>query len=111
MEETDAHSTESRPRCEYGKTLYSEGECQSTGEARSDGGLLCAPHAELVRLEEREDAMLANVFEMDKWLDQPRNRVDNLHWRRVLRERDEALEQLRLNRALIEAHKEANRQR
>src|SRR5215210_538836 len=109
MEETDAHSAESQPRCEYGKTLFSEGECQSTGEVlQSDGSLLCVPHAELLRLEEREATMLAGVFEMDKWLDQPRNRIDNLHWRRVLRERDEALKQLRLNRALIEAHKEAN---
>ena len=66
---------------------------------------------ELLRLEAREEAMLGKVFEMDKWLDQPRNRIDNLYWRRVLRARDEALKQLRFNRGLIEAHKEANRQR
>ena len=107
-EETDARATEPQPRCEHGKTLFFEGECQSTGEVlQSDGSLLCVPHAELLRLEEREATMLAGVFEMDKWLDQPRNRIDNLRWRRVLRERDETLEQLRFNRALIEAHKEA----
>jgi hypothetical protein len=66
---------------------------------------------ELLRLEAREKAMLGNVFEMDRWLDEPNNRAADLHWRRVLRERDEALEQLRFNRTLIEAHKEANRQR
>ena len=66
---------------------------------------------ELLRLEAREEAMLGKVFEMDKWLDEPNNRAGGLHWRRVLRERDEALEQLRFNRTLIEAHKEANRQR
>ena len=55
--------------------------------------------------------MLGEVFEMDRWLDEPNNRAADPHWRRVLRERDEALEQLRFNRTLIEAHKEANRQR
>jgi hypothetical protein len=66
---------------------------------------------ELLRLEAREKAMLGKVFEMDRWLDERNNRADGLHWRRVLRERDEALEQLRFNRTLIEAHKEANQQR
>jgi hypothetical protein len=66
---------------------------------------------ELLRLEAREEAMLGKVFEMDKWLDEPNNQSDNLHWRRVLRERDEALEQLRFNRTLIEAHEKANQQR
>ena len=66
---------------------------------------------ELLRLEAREKAMLGKVFEMDRWLDEPNNRAADLHWRRVLRERDEALEQLRFNRTLIEAHEEANRQR
>ena len=66
---------------------------------------------ELLRLEAREEALLGKVFEMDKWLDGPNNRAGGLHWRRVLRERDEALEQLRFNRTLIEAHKEANRSR
>jgi hypothetical protein len=55
--------------------------------------------------------MLGKVFEMDKWLDDPNNQANNLHWRRVMRERDEALGQLRFNRTLIEAHEEANRQR
>jgi hypothetical protein len=67
--------------------------------------------SELLRLEAREKAMLGKVFEMDKWLDEPNNQANNLHWRRVLRERDEALEQLRFNRTLIEAHEVANRQR
>ena len=66
---------------------------------------------ELLRLEAREEAMLGEVFEMDKWLDEPNNRAGGLHWRQVLRERDEALEQLRFNRTLIEAHEKANRQR
>ena len=66
---------------------------------------------ELLRLEAREKAMLGKVFEMDRWLDERNNRADGLHWRRVLRERDEALEQLRFNRTLMEAHEEANQKR
>jgi hypothetical protein len=111
LEETNVHATQQQPRCEYGKTLFLEGECRGTGEVQSDGSLLCVPHAELSRLKAREEAMLGTVFEMDKWLDQPRNRADDLHWRRVLRQRDETLEQLRFNRTLIEAHKGANQQR
>lgn len=111
MEATSVHAAQPRPRCEYGKTRFFEGECQSTGEVRSDGGLLCVDHAKLWRLETREHTLLGKVFEMDRWLDQPHNRADDLHWRRVLRRRDEAVEQLRFNRTLIEAPKEANRQR
>jgi hypothetical protein len=44
---------------------------------------------------------------MDKWLDNPNNRADQLHWQRVLGQRDEVLEQLGFNRTLLEAHKEA----
>ena len=76
-----------------------------------DGSLLCVPHAKLLRLEVQESTLLDKVFEMDKWLDDPNNRAGELHWRRVLRERDEDVEQLRFNRTLIEAHKEANQQR
>lgn len=70
-----------------------------------------AQATELLRLEAQEKDMLGKVFEMDRWLDEPNNRADDLHWQRVLRELDEALEQLRFNRTLIEAHEEANRQR
>jgi hypothetical protein len=111
MEAKNVHAAQPRPRCEYGRTPFFEGKCQRTGEVlQSDGSLLCADHANLVRLETREGTMLGRVFEMDKWLDQPHNRADDLHWRRVMRHRDETVEQLRFNRTLIEAHKEANQQ-
>ncbi len=57
---------------------------------------------ELLRLEAREKAMLGKVFEMDKWLDEPNNRAGGLHWRRVLRQRDEVVEELRSIRTQIE---------
>ena len=111
LEDTNIHTTDQHPRCEYGKTLFTEGECPRTGEVQVDGSLLCVPHAELLRLEVRESTLLGTVFEMDKWLDNPDNQADQLHWRRVLHQRYEAVEQLRSNRTLIEAHKEAAQQR
>jgi len=110
-EDTNVHTTEAQPRCEHGKPLFSEEECQRTGEVQLDGSLLCVSHAELLRLERRENTLLGTVFEMDKWLDNPNNRTDQLHWRRVLIQRDEVVEQLRFNRTLIEAHKVAAQQR
>jgi len=64
-----------------------------------------------LRLEAQESTLLGTVFEMDKWLDNPDNRADQLRWRRLLRERDEVVEQLRFNRTLLEAHEEAIQQR
>jgi hypothetical protein len=108
LQDTSDHTADPWPRCEFGKTLLSEGECQRLGEVQSDGSLLCVPHAELLRLKVRVDTLLGTVFEMDKWLDNPNNRADQLRWQRVLHQRDEVLEQLRFNRTLLEAHKEAD---
>lgn len=110
-EDTSDHHTYQQPRCEFGKTLIAVRECQSSGEVKLDGSLLCEPHAKLVRLQGQETTLLSNVFEMDKWLDNPNNRADELHWRRVLHKRDEVVEQLRFNHTLIEANKERTQQR
>ena len=107
--DTTDHTVDLWPRCEFGKTLVSEGECQRTGETQLDGSVLCVPHAELLRLEVKESTLLGTVFEMDKWLDNPSNRAEQFRWRRRLHERDEAVEQLRFNRTLIEAHIEQDR--
>ena len=111
LEDTNNHTTEQQPRCQSGKTLFTEGECQRTGEVQMDGSVLCVPHAELQRLEVQQSALLGTVFEMDKWLDNPNNREDQLRWRRVLHQRDEVVEQLRSNRTLIEAHRVVAQQR
>jgi hypothetical protein len=106
LEDKNAHTADQQARCEFDKPFFSEGECQWPGEVQSDGSLLCVPHAELLRLQAQEGTLLVRVFEMDKWLDIPNNRADQLRWRRLLHQRDEVLEQLRFNRTLIEAHKE-----
>ena len=107
LKDTTDHTADQQARCEFDKPFFSEGECQKTGEVQLDGSLLCVPHAELLRLEAREGTLLVRVFEMDKWLDGPGTRANQSRWWRVLRKRDEAVERLRLNRKLIEAHKEA----
>jgi hypothetical protein len=108
LRDANNQTTEQQPRCEFDKTLFSDGECQRTGEVQLDGSVLCVPHAQLLRLEVQESTLLGTVLEMDKWLDDPNNRADQLRWRRLLRERDEVVEQLRFNRTLTEAHKERN---
>jgi hypothetical protein len=107
LKDTTDHTEDQQARCEFDKPFFSEGECQWPGEVQLDGSLLCVPHAELLRLKVREGTLLGTVFEMDKWLDNPNNRADELRWRRLLRERDEVVDQLRFNRMLLESHEEA----
>ena len=109
--EYEDHSADPWLRCEFGKTLFGRGECPRVGEVQLDGSLLCVAHAKLLRLEERESALLGKVFEMDKWLENPSNRADELHWRRLLHKRDETVDELRRNRTLIEARKVRDQQR
>ena len=99
------HTANQQSRCEFDKPFFSEGECQRLGEVQLDGSLLCVPHTQLLRLQAQEGTLLVKVFEMDKWLDGPGTRANQPRWWRVLRERDETLEQLRFNRTLIEAQK------
>jgi hypothetical protein len=94
--------TDQQPRCEIGKTLIAEGECQRLGEVQLDGSLLCTPHAELLRLESRSEAMLGMVFEMDEWLDSVDGEADELRVGRVEQQRNEVVEQLRFNRTRIQ---------
>jgi hypothetical protein len=108
-ENSDNHIADEQNRCEFGKTPVSESECPRPGEVQLDGSVLCVPHAKLRRLEVQNSTLLGTVFEMDKWLDNPNNRADELRWRRLMHERDEAVEQLRFNRTLSEAHKEVDR--
>ena len=111
LEDTNVHTTELQRRCEHGKTLFLEGECRMTGEVQLDGSLLCVPHAKLLRFQAQERTLVDMVFEMDKWLDNPDNRADELRWRRLMHQRAEAVEQLRSNRTQIEAHKVVAQQR
>jgi hypothetical protein len=98
---SEQSTTDQQPRCEIGKILTSEGRCQRLGEVNLDGSLLCVLHAELLKVEGRSEAMLGMVFMMDQWLESTDGEADELRVRRVERERNEVVEQLRFNRTRI----------
>jgi hypothetical protein len=97
-EDTNEQFADQQPRCEIAKTLIAEGECQRLGEVQLDGSLLCVAHAELLRLGERSEALLGEVFQMDEWLESVDGEADELRVRRAEHHRNELVEQLRFNR-------------
>src|ERR687890_402618 len=99
----------SQPRCEIERTP-SEGECKRPGEVRYEGMLrVCGPHAALLQLEDRAEAVLGSVFQMDEWLEENGSSgADEEYLGRIRHEREEALAALRLIRVQIRsARKEA----
>jgi hypothetical protein len=91
-----------QPRCEISKTHIAEGECQRLGEVQLDGSLLCVAHAELLRLQDRSEALLGEVFQMDEWLESVDGEADVLRVQRAEHHRNELVEQLRFNRTRSE---------
>jgi hypothetical protein len=109
-EEADGNSSLSQPRCEIEKTPLVEGECQRPGEVRYKGILLvCGPHAALLQLEDRAQAVLGSIFQMDEWLEgNGSSGADEEYLGRIRHEREEAVAALRLIRVQIRsARKEA----
>src|SRR5215204_3507512 len=102
-EEADGNSSLSQPRCEIEKTPLVEGECERPGEVRYEGMLLvCGPHAALLQLEDRAEAVLGSVFQMDQWLEENGSSgADEEYLGRIRHEREEALAALRLIRVQI----------
>lgn len=101
-EEVDGNSPLSQPRCEIEK-ISSKGECERPGEVRYKGILLvCRPHAALLRLEDRAEAVLGSVYRMDEWLQENGSSgADEEYLGRIRHEREEALSALRLIRVQI----------
>jgi hypothetical protein len=101
-EEAAGNSPLSQPRCEIEKTPL-EGECQRPGEVSYKGMLLvCRPHAALLELEDRAQAVLGSVFRMDEWLQENGSlEADEEYLGRIRHEREEALGALRLLRVQI----------
>jgi hypothetical protein len=100
--DTNEQFADQQPRCEIGKTLIAEGECRRLGEVQLDGSLLCVAHAELLRLRERSEALLGEVFQMDEWLESVDGEADELRVRRAEHHRNGLVEQLRFNRTNID---------
>ena len=100
-EEADGNTAISQPRCEIGNSILKE-ECERPGEARYRGMLLCGPHATLLGLEDRAEAVLGSVFRMDEWMEgNGSSSGDEEFVGRIRRERDEAVSALRLTRAQL----------
>jgi hypothetical protein len=101
-EEAEGTSPLSQPRCEIEKTPL-EGECQRPGEVRYKGIILvCGPHAALLELEDRAQAVLGSVFLMDEWLQENGSSgADEEYLGRIRHEREEAVAALRLMRGQI----------
>ena len=106
-EDTNQHLTDQQPRCEIDKTLIAEGECLRPGEVQLDGSLLCVAHAEVLRLGERSEALLGEVFKMDEWLESADGETNELRVRRAEHHRNELVEQLRFNRTRIDLIRDA----
>jgi hypothetical protein len=100
-EVTNQHLTDQQPCCEIGKILTAEGECRRLGEVHLDGSLLCTAHAEVLRWESRSEMLLGTVFMMDQWLQSTDGEADELRVRRVEKQRNEVVEELRFNRERI----------
>jgi hypothetical protein len=101
-DDTNEQFSDQQPRCEIGKIHIAEGECQSLGEVQLDGSVLCVHHAELLRLQNRSETMLGDVFQMDEWLESVDGEADELRVRRAEHHRNELVEQLRFDRARIQ---------
>jgi hypothetical protein len=101
-DEADGTSPLSQPRCEIEKSPF-EGECQRPGEVHYKGIiLLCRPHAALLQLEDRAQAVLGSVFQMEEWLQENGSLgADEEYLGRIRHERQEALAALRLLRVQI----------
>jgi hypothetical protein len=64
--------------------------------------LVCGPHAALLQLEDRAQAVLGSVFQMDEWLEGNGSLgADEEYLRRIRHEREDALGALRHIRVQI----------
>jgi hypothetical protein len=112
--ETYGNTALSQPRCEIEKTSLVEEECERPGEVRYRSVLLlCGPHAALLGLEDRAEALLGSVLRMDEWMEQRMEKNGSLSADeeefvgRIRHEREEALDALRLTRVQVRSALEA----
>ena len=116
-EEADGHAAVSQPRCEIKKILL-DGGCQDPGEMHFRGMLLCGPHAALLGLEDRAEALLNEVYRMDEWMEENGSSAADEEFAgrilagrilagRIRHEREEAVGELRLTRAQLRSARKA----
>jgi hypothetical protein len=126
-EEADGHAAVSQPRCEIKKILL-DGGCQDPGEMHFRGMLLCGPHAALLGLEDRAEALLNEVYRMEEWMEENGSSAADEEFAgrilagrilagrilagrilagRIRHEREEAVGALRLTRAQLRSARKA----
>ena len=116
-EEADGRAAVSQPRCEIKKVLL-DGGCQDPGEMHFRGMLLCGPHAALLGLEDRAEALLNEVYRMDEWMEENGSSAADEEFAgrilagrilagRIRHEREEAVGALRLTRAQLRSARKA----
>ena len=82
--------------------------CEKLGQIRYGGVLLlCGPHAALLGLEDRAEALLGSVLQMDEWMEQNGSSADEELVGRIRHERDDARDALRLTRVQIRSARKA----
>ena len=73
--------------------------------------LLCGPHAALLGLEDRAEALLNEVYRMDEWMEENGSSAADEEFAglagRIRHERDEAVGALRLTRAQLRSARKA----
>ena len=106
-EEADGNTAISQPPCEIAKAILDE-KCEKPGEVCYRAMLLCKPHAELLGLEDRAEALLSSVFRMDEWMEENGSAAaDDEFAGRIKREREEAVGALQLTRAQLRSARKA----
>ena len=95
--DTNEQSANYQLCCEIEKIRTAEGKCWRLGEVQVDGRLLCVSHSKLLRMKDRSEIMLGTVFKMDQWLESVDGEADELRVRRIEDQRNEIVEQLRLD--------------
>ncbi len=98
---SDSNTLVPPPHCEIAKAILDE-KCEKPGEVCYKGMLLCRPHAELLGLEDRAEALLSSVFRMDEWMEENGSAAaDDEFAGRIMHEREEAVGALQLTRAQL----------
>ena len=105
--EDDGNTVVSQPHCEIAKTILDE-VCERPGEVYYREMLLCTPHAALLGLEARAEALQGSVFLMDEWMEQNgSSAADDEFAGRIRLEREETVAALRLTRAQLRSARKA----
>jgi hypothetical protein len=100
-DEADGNTVVSQPHCEIAKTILDE-ECERPGEVHYREMHLCTPHAALLELEARWEALLGSVFLMDEWMEENGSAAaDDEFVGRIRHEREVTVAALRLIRAQL----------